>query len=192
MEIAEELRREIWEEIKGIVKQAKFFVRAIRHDGEKVYLWLLPEGGVVKVVEIYDPPERKKLRVYVWEEEEFGQFSRKAMLNKRRWFKDWKIKDVDVIDENWTEEERRMAEEWEEKRKALCSFIYSFIMENFTKETFENSQYKHIVELPEDFWQWGFGKQDKFLIDCICQKHVKEGEGKGYSLFLFLLQRKRI
>jgi hypothetical protein len=63
MEITEELKRASWEEIKRVIRQAKFFVHAVRHDGEKVGLWLLPEKGLVKVVEIYDPPERKKLRV---------------------------------------------------------------------------------------------------------------------------------
>lgn len=184
MKITEEEKRAAWEEIRRVVKQAKFVVRAVRHDGEKVCLWLLPEGGMVKVVETGDPPERRRLRVYLWKEEELEQFSEKATLNKRRWFKDWKIKSVDVIERNWTEEERKRAEEWEKKLKLLSEFIYSFITGDITKETFEHSPYKHIAELPEDFWQWKFKKQVKFLIDDLLQKHRKEGERKGYSLFL--------
>ena len=184
MEITEGLRRAILEEIKRIVKQAKFFVRAVRHDGEKVCLWILPEGEMVKVVEMADPPERKRLRVYLWKEEEFEQFSEKATLNKRRWFKDWKIKSVDVIERNWTEEERKRAEEWEREWRLLSESIHSFITEVITKETFEHSQYKHIGDLPEDFWQWKFKKQVKFLIDDLLEKHRKEGERKGYYLFL--------
>jgi hypothetical protein len=183
----EDLKKLIIKEMFRIVKRAKFFVRAVRFDGEKVCLWILPEGEVeiVKVVETDDPPERKRWRIYVWEEEEFEQFSDKAMLNKRRWFKDWKIQSVYVREENWTEEERRMVEEWEEKRKALFEFVYSFITQGITKETFEHSQYKHIVELPEDFWQWKFKKQLKF-IEGLQQQHRKEGERKGYYLFLRL------
>jgi hypothetical protein len=184
MEIREEVKRAAWKEIERVVKQAKFFVHAVRHDGERVGLWLLPEGEAVKVVEIYDPPERKKLRVYLWKEEEFEQFSEKATLNKRRWFKDWKIQSVHVKEENWTEEEREMVEEWEKKRKLLFEFIYSFITEGLTREDFEHLPCKHIVELPEDFWNWKFKKQDKFLFDSIYQKHLKKGIRKGYYLFL--------
>jgi hypothetical protein len=184
MEIREEVKRAAWKEIERVVKQAKFFVHAVRHDGEKVGLWLLPEGEVVKVVEMGDSPERKRLRVYLWKEEEFEQFSEKAMLNKRRWFKDWKIQSVHVKEKNWTEEEREMVEEWEEKGKLLSEFIYSFLTKNLTKETFKHPQYKHIVELPEDFWWWEFKKQVKFLIDNPCQKYIKEGKRKGYYLFL--------
>jgi hypothetical protein len=185
MEITEELKRASWEEIKRVIRQAKFFVHAVRHDGEKVGLWLLPEKGLVKVVEIYDPPERKKLRVYLWKEEEFEQFSEKATLNKRRWFKDWKIQSGHVIEENWTEEEREMVEEWEKKGILLFKFIYSFITEGLTREDFEHSQYKHIVDLPEDFWHWEANKQDNFLDD-LYQKHIKEGKRKGYWLFKHL------
>jgi len=185
----EEVKRAAWEEITRIVKQAKFVVRAVRHDGEKVVLWLLPEGGAVKVVETDDPPERKRLRVYLWKEEEFEQFSEKAMLNKRRWFKDWKIQSVHVKEENWTEEEREMIEEWEKKRKVLFEFIYSFITEGLTKEYFEHSPCKHMVELPEDFWNWTFKKKVNFLLDRIYQKHQRKGYRKGYSLFL--LQREK-
>jgi hypothetical protein len=184
MEITEELKRAAWEEIKRVVKQAKFFVRAVRHDGEKVCLWLLPEGRFVKVVETDDPPERKRLRVYLWKEEEFEQFSEKATLNKRRWFKDWKIQSVHVKEENWTEEEREMVEEWEKKRKFLFELIVSFITEGLTREDFEHLPCKHMVELPEDFWNWPFKKQDKFLFDSIYQKHLKKGIRKGYWLFL--------
>jgi len=184
MEITEEEKRAAWEEIRRAVKQAKFVVRAVRHDGEEVALWLLSEEGIVKVVETGDPPERRRLRVYLWKEEEFEQLSEKATLNKRRWFKDWKIKSVNVIERNWTEEERKRVEEWEKKWKLLSEFIHSFITEDITKETFEHSPYKHIVELPEDFWQWKFKKQVKFLIDDLLQKHRKEGERKGYYLFL--------
>jgi len=185
MEIAEELRKKAWKEIKRVVKQAKFFVLAVRHDGEKVCLWLLPEGGVVKVVETDDPPgSRKRLRVYLWKEEEFEQFSEKAMLNKRRWFKDWKIQSVHVKEENWTEEEREMVEEWEKKRKFLFELIYSFITEGIIRENFEHLPCKHIVELPEDFWNWKFKKQVKFLVDDIYQKHLRKGKRKGYWLFL--------
>jgi hypothetical protein len=185
MEITEELiRREAWEEIKRIAKQAKFFVHAVRHDGEKVGLWLLPEGGVVKVVEIYDTPERKKLRVYLWKEEEFEQFSEKATLNKRRWFKDWKIKSVHVIEKNWTEEEREMAEEWEKKAKLLFEVLYSFMTKRLTREDYERLPCKHMVELPEDFWHWTFKKQLNFLLDGIYQKHQRKGYRKGYYLFL--------
>ncbi len=189
MEITEELKRAAWEEIKRVIRQAKFFVHAVRHDGEKVVLWLLPEEGLVKVVEMDDPPERKKLRVYLWKEEEFEQFSEKATLNKRRWFKDWKIQSVHVVEENWTEEEREMVEEWEKKRKVLFEFIHSFITQGLTKEDYEHLPCKHIVELPEDFWQWTFKKQDKFLFDNIYQKHVRKGVRKGY--WLFLRQRER-
>jgi hypothetical protein len=97
MEITEELKRAAWEEIKRIVKQAKFFVHAVRHDGEKVGLWLLPEGEVVKVVEMGDSPERKRLRVYLWKDEDLEQFFRKAMQKRRRFFKDWQIQSVGVI-----------------------------------------------------------------------------------------------
>ncbi len=180
---------EITEEVKRAIKQAKFFVHAVRQDGEKVVLWLLPEGGLVKVVEIYDPPERKKLRVYLWKEEEFEQFSEKATLNKRRWFKDWKIQSVHVIEKNWTEEEREMVEEWEKKRKVLFEFIHSFITQGLTKEYYEHLPCKHMVELPEDFWHWTFKKKVKFLIDDTYQKHIKEGKRKGY--WLFLRQRER-
>ncbi len=186
MEITEEEKRAAWEEIMRIVKQAKFVVRAVRHDGEKVVMWLLPEGGVVKVVETDDPPERKRLRVYLWKEEEFEQFSEKAMLNKRRWFKDWKIQSVHVKEENWTEEEREMVEEWEKKRKFLFEFLYSFITKGLTREDYEHLPCKHLVELPEDFWNWTFKKQDKFLFDSIYQKHLKKGIRKGYWLFLHL------
>jgi hypothetical protein len=187
MEITEELiRREAWEEIKRIAKQAKCFVHAVRHDGERVCLWLLPEGGMVKVVELGDSPERRRLRVYLWKEEEFEQFSEKATLNKRRWFKDWKIKSVHVIEKNWTEEEREMVEEWEKKRKLLFEFIESFITEGLTKEDYEHLPCRHIVELPEDFWHWTFKKQVHFLLDDIYQKHLRKGERKGYWLFLRL------
>jgi len=189
MEITEELRMAAWEEIKRVVNRAKFFVRAVRHDGEKVCLWLLPEGGVVKVVETDEPPERKRLRVYLWKEEEFEQFSEKAMLNKRRWFKDWKTQSVHVEEENWAEEEREMVEEWEKKRKLLFEFIHFFIMERLTRDDYEHLLCKHIVELPEDFWYWTFKKQIKFLINNIYQTHLKRGERKGF--LLFLLQRER-
>jgi hypothetical protein len=189
MEITEELRRAVLEEIKRVVRNAKFFVRATRFDGERVCLWVLPEGGVVKVVETADPPEGRRLRVYLWKEEEFEQFSYKAKLNKRRWFKDWKIQSVDVIEKNWTKEERKMVEEWEKKEKAWVSFFFSFITENLTKEDFEHSQYKHILQLPEDFWQLDFKKQLK-LLRSLHEKHQKEGNRKGYGLFLYLSARK--
>ncbi len=124
-----------------------------------------------------------------WKEEEFEQFCEKAKLKKRRWFKDWKIQSVHVVEENWTEEEREMVEEWEKKGILLFKFIYSFITEGLTREDFEHSQYKHIVELPEDFWQWTFKKQNKFLFDNIYQKHIKKGKRKG--CWLFLLRRER-
>ncbi len=92
-------------------------------------------------------------------------------------------------EEDWTEEEREMVEEWEKKGILLFKFIYSFITEGLTREDFEHSQYKHIAELPEDFWHWTFKKQDKFLFDNIYQKHIKEGIRKGY--WLFLLKRER-
>jgi len=184
MEITEEVKRAAWEEIKRVVKQAKFFVQAVRHNGEEVGLWLLPEGGMVKVVEMGDSPERRRLRVYLWKEEEFEQFSEKATLNKRRWFKDWKIKSVHVKEENWTEEEREMAEEWEKKSKLLYEFIHFFITEGLTREDYEHLPCKHIMELPEDFWHWTFKKQLNFLLDGIYQKHRRKGYRKGYYLFL--------
>jgi predicted class III extradiol MEMO1 family dioxygenase len=63
-----------------------------------------------------------------------------------------------VIEENWTEEEREMVEEWEKKGILL-----------FTK----------------DFWHWEANKQDNFLDD-LYQKHIKEGKRKGYWLFKHL------
>jgi ribosome recycling factor len=65
MAITEEEKKSAWEEIERVVRQAKFFVRAVRHDGEKVCLWLLPEGEAVKVVEMGDSPERRRLRVLI-------------------------------------------------------------------------------------------------------------------------------
>jgi hypothetical protein len=182
MAITEEEKRAAWEEIKRVVKQAKFFVRAVRHDGEKVVLWLLPEEGFVKVVEMGDSPERKRLRVYLWKEEELEQFFRKAMLNKRRWFKDWKIQSVHVIDENWTAEEKRKAKLWKRKEEILHSLIFSFMAKFPTKETFENSPYKRKVRLPKNFWQWEFRKQIDFLLD-LKRKHSEEGIRKGYHLY---------
>jgi hypothetical protein len=182
MAITEEVRKAAWEEIERIVKQAKFFVHAIRHNGEKVCLWLLPEGEAVKVVETGDPPERKKLRVYLWKEEEFEQFSEKAMLNKRKWFKDWKIQSVHVKEENWTEEEKRKVKWWKKKEELLHSLIFYFIAKLPTKETFENSPYKRKVKLPKNFWQWKLRKQIDFLLD-LKRKHSEEGIRKGFHLY---------
>ena len=182
MENTEELKRAAWEEIKRIVKQAKFFVRAVRHDGEKVVLWLLPEGGIVKVVELGDSPERRRLRVYLWKEEELSQFFRKAMQKRRRIFKDWQIQSVDVIEENWTKEEKRKAKWWKRKEEILYSLIFYFIDKLPTKESFENSEYKRKVKLPKGFWQWEFRKQISYLLD-LKIKHWEEGLRKGYHLY---------
>jgi len=183
MDITEELIKEIRKEIKRIVKQAKFFVRAVRHDGEKVCLWILPEGERVKVVEMADPPERKRLRVHLWKEEELEQFFRKAMQKRRRLFKDWQIQSVDVIEKNWAKEEKRKAKWWKRKEEILYSLISYFIDKLPTKESFENSQYKREVKLPKNFWQWEFRKQINFLVD-LKIKHSEEGIRKGYHLYL--------
>ena len=176
------LKMAAWEEIKRVVKQAKFFVRAVRHDGEKVCLWLLPEGGLVKVVETADPPERKRLRVYSWNEKDLEKFFRKAMQKRRRFFKDWQIQSVDVIEKNWTKEEKIKAKWWKRKEEILHSLISYFIDKLPTKETFENSPYKRKVRLPKNFWQWEFRKQINFLL-ALKRKHSEEGIRKGYHLY---------
>jgi hypothetical protein len=182
MEITEELKRASWEEIKRVVKQAKFFVHASRHNGEKVCLWLLPEGGFIKVVEMGDSPERKRLRVYSWNEKDLEQFFRKAMQKRRRFFKDWQIQSVDVIEENWTKAEKIKARWWKRKEEILHSLISYFIDKLSTKETFENSPYKRKVRLPKNFWQWELRKQMDFLLD-LKRKHSEEGIRKGYHLY---------
>jgi hypothetical protein len=182
MEIREEVKRAAWKEIERVVKQAKFFVHAVRHDGERVGLWLLPEGGFVKVVEMGESPERKRLRVYSWNEKDLEQFFRKAMQKRRRFFKDWQIQSVGVIEENWAKEEKRKAKWWKRKEEIVHSLISYFIDKLPTKETFENSPYKRKVRLPKNFWQWDLRKQMDFLLD-LKRKHSEEGIRKGYHLY---------
>jgi len=105
------------------------------------------------------------------------------MANGWKSFRHWKIQSLEVIERNWTEEEKTKVEEWAEREKLLVDFIFDFAKGNLTKENIEKSHFKQIVNLPENFWQLDRNRQEYILIK-LYGNHREEGIRKGYDLFM--------
>jgi len=108
-----------------LCRQAKFWLDAGERDGKFLWVWLVPIGDVVAVVEeTWRKGGQSSYKVLWWSIEELEEFLSEAYSGAYA-YRGYKIKRVDALVENWTEDEKLKAKEWLEIRHKVARGEYS-------------------------------------------------------------------
>jgi len=147
--------------------------------------WILPMGEEVYVVK--ESPYKSEAASFIlekWTREELEEVFWRIYGRREK----GELGGV-ALEENWSEEERKKAEEWVLKRRAIEYFVEEEIWQR-GKAFFNNypnfiKKYKAILEklIPEEFWDWDRREQEKFIRE-LYSSVVEEGVRQGYHLYI--------
>jgi len=100
-------------------RQAKFWLDAGDRNGRFLWVWFVPIGDVVAVVEeTWERGGQSSYEVKWWALEELEEFLDEDYCGAYS-FKGYKIKRVAAVVENWTKEELKKAKKWWQIRRRL-------------------------------------------------------------------------
>ncbi len=152
--------------------------------------WILTMGEEVYVVK--ESPYKSEAASFIlekWTREDLEKVFWRIYEQKEKGERDRLY--MVALKENWSAEERKKAEEWVLKRRAIEYFVEEEIWQR-GKAFFNNypnfiKKYKAVLEqlIPEEFWGWDRREQENFIRE-LYSSVVEEGVRQGYHLYICL------